>query len=98
MTEVVRRMKKGQRLTAAPEIVARVEMLQLHDVCCLVALGPLGDVEGDPLSLVEGLETVSLDCAIMNENVVPIVASYEAVTLCCVEPLNRTLSCQICSS
>ena len=50
-----------------------------------------GDLELDGLALVEGLEAVHLDLAVMDEQIVAVLARDEAVALVGVEPLNSTL-------
>lgn len=77
--------------------ICRTKLYLLY-VGSLISLGTLSDTEGNPLALVESLESISLDSAIMNENVLAIVAGYESITLRRVEPLHCSLSCQICSS
>ena len=77
--------------------ICRTKLYLLY-VGSLISLGTLSDTEGNPLALVESLESISLDSAIMNENVLAIVAGYESITLSCVEPFYCALSCQSCSS
>ena len=50
------------------------------------------DLELDGLALIKGLETIHLDLAVVNEQVVAIRTGDEAVALVRIEPLNSTLS------
>ena len=77
--------------------ICRTKLYLLY-VGSLISLGTLSDTEGNPLALVESLESISLDSAIMNENVLAIVAGYESITIRRVEPFYCGLSCQSCSS
>lgn len=90
--------RKRQRKTAALEMAICRTKLYLLYVGSLISLGTLSDTEGNPLALVESFESISLDSAIMNENVLAIVAGYESITLRRVEPFYCALSCQSCSS
>jgi hypothetical protein len=60
----------------------------LRNVLGRGALLALDDVELDPLALVESLESLTLDCAVMAEYILAtVIAGDEAIALLGVEPL-----------
>src|SRR3954469_23243051 len=65
------------------------------NVLRLLTLATLRNVELDVLALVEGLVSVTLNCGEVNEHVVTLLAGDEAVTLFCIEELNRALCHEI---
>jgi hypothetical protein len=97
-TTVSKNKKKAAELTAALWVCSFEKGLELYNVSSLISLGSLGDLERHPLTFVKSLESVTLDGAVMDENVPAIVAGEKSVALCRVEPLNCSLGCQICSS
>src|ERR1700687_6128754 len=69
--------------------------LQRADVLSLPALRALGDVEFDALALLEALETASLDCREVHENVFASLPADEGVALSVIEPLYCSLFCHL---
>jgi len=66
-------------------------MLQLDYVLCLETFGAFRDAEFDLVSLVQGLETGSLNCGVMNEDVIPGFTADKSIPFFVVEPLYCTL-------
>jgi hypothetical protein len=67
--------------------------LELADVARLKLTVLTGrDVKLDSSVLIEGLEALGLDLRIVNEQVVPILARYEAISFVLIEPLYFTFS------
>src|SRR5512137_2092457 len=64
--------------------------LAFADVGRLEPLGALGDVELDPLTLLEGAEPVHVDRGVVDEDVLATLLRDEAVTLRVVEPLHAS--------
>ena len=74
MTRDVFRLTTGQRS-------------DLDDVDGLGALGALGDVEGNVVALAQGLETCSLNVAVMNECIDSVLSGDKTIPLGIVKPL-----------
>src|SRR5689334_15150602 len=68
-----------------------VRTLHFADVRCLKTLRAAGHFELDPVTFGQGLETLSLDGAIVNEDILATFLRDEPVTLCVVEPLHLSL-------
>lgn len=58
------------------------------DLISLRTFLTLNDVELYFVALFEALVTVELNCAVVDENVRSIIASYKAVAFCVIEPLD----------
>src|SRR5438034_10259635 len=65
--------------------------LHLADVRCLKTLGAAGHLELDPVTFGQGLEALSLDRAVVHEDVLAALRRDEPVTLCIVQPLALSL-------
>src|SRR5262245_39960817 len=82
------RMKTRTAALGAPprsrEVVPRAKS-DLPDVRCLETLGPPGDVELEPLSFGERLETLALNRGEMHEHVLTALLGDETKTLRLVE-------------
>ena len=63
------------------------------DVFGLRALGAIGYFHGYSLSLLKGLVTFCLDCAVMNENVFSTLLGNKPIALGIVKPLYRACYC-----
>jgi len=61
------------------------------NVLCLPALGALGNVELDALTLLEGAESVRLNRGVMDEYVLAVVSAKKSEALGVVEPLDCAL-------
>ena len=69
------------------------QKLQLGHVGSLeLAILPSGNLEGDLIAFIEGLETVHLNLREVNEQIVAILARDEAIALIGIKPLNSTFS------
>jgi hypothetical protein len=64
-------------------------------VFCLPPLRALGHVKLDGLTLLQALETASLDRGEMHENVFAILTADEAVAFSVIEPLYCSLFCHV---
>src|SRR6185295_8564328 len=65
--------------------------LDLPDVRCLKTLRAAGHLELDLVTFGQGLETLSLDGAVVDEDVLSAFLRDEPITLCVVEPLHLSL-------
>jgi len=63
---------------------------RLQDVRSLRSLCTLHDLELDVFPLFQGLESFSLQCGIMYEDIIPALKADEPKSLSIVEPLDRT--------
>src|SRR6266576_3867675 len=79
-----------ERATGGPFSRVRAKELCRLDVRGLLSLGTFDDIELDRLSLTEGAVAFANDCREVDEHVVAIGASDEAVTLLVAEPLHRS--------
>ena len=70
--------------------------LLLYDVSGLESLGPFRDIEFDRIAFRKGLETLSLDRGVVDEDVVATIMLDKPVALVVVKPLYFT-DCQYCS-
>src|SRR5215475_1148696 len=70
---------------------ARPWRLEGSDVRSLQALGTLGDLELNGLTLVQRLVAVGLDRGEVHEDIFPGLALNEAISLAGIEPLNCSL-------
>ena len=58
----------------------------------LLALPTGGDFERNVLTLIQGLETVTLDLTVMDEDVITAFQGYESISLAVVEPFDCSFS------
>ena len=65
--------------------------LKFYNVCSLQAFRAVRNIKTHGLAFRECLETCSLDCGVMNENVCAIFLGYEPKTLGIIKPLNSSL-------
>ena len=68
---------------------ARIE-LERNDTLGLQTFGPLLDFELHALAFFQSLKTLGTDGLVVDENVLATLAFDKAVTLCFVEPLDRS--------
>ena len=65
--------------------------LERLNVFCLPALGSLDDIELNGLTFLQAAEAAGLNCRVVNENVLAVLAADEAITLRVIEPLHCSL-------
>ena len=77
------------RVTVAFRVASNLGCLELQglDVRSLLAFRTGGDVEGDALTLLQGLEAARVDCGVVREEILAAVFRCdEAKTFCVVKP------------
>ena len=65
-----------------------IEFFEPRDLIGLGTFGSLDDVEFNLIPLFKALVALTLDGAVVNEDVCPAIPAKEAVALCIVEPLH----------
>ena len=79
---------------AIPFLAIKLELrfsLESLNVLRLPALGALGDVELNALSLLKSTEAVGLNCRVMNKYIFTVLAAQKSKTLCIIKPLHCSL-------
>jgi hypothetical protein len=71
-------------------LVCKRVKLKGDDVGCLQALGAFFDREFDLLTFFESAEALSLDRAVMDEDISAAIAADKTITLRSIEPLDRS--------
>ena len=72
------------------DVPSTIALRSLCNISGLRTLLPLYDFELYLVALLQTLVTLCGDCAVVYENIWPVITPNEAVALCVVKPLNRT--------
>ena len=83
---ILMRPNQGMKL----RVIISLRLIYDGNVAGLQTLGTLFDLEFYLLSFFKIPETLSLDCGIVNENILATLAGDESITLATIEPFYRT--------